>query len=266
MTPHYDRALEDICQGTIRWQVWGRLGWREVRRRYRRTTLGPFWSTMSLAIMIGTMGVIWARLFHTNIQTYLPFVCAGVVAWTLLSTIINEGCTTFTAGHSLITTMGFPYLELSWAVVWRNIIVFFHNIVVFIVVAALFRVEVDWNTLLIVPGLVLVAINGVWIGTLLGMACTRFRDVNQLVASLMQMAMLATPVFWSRDLLKGREALVKVVDYNVFYHFIEVLRAPLLGQAPTMANWIAVLASTVIGWAILLVLYARFRRRIAYWL
>ena len=77
MKPQYETAWNDIASGFTQWEVWSRLGWQEVKRRYRRTVLGPFWATLSIGMFIGGMAWIWAPLFKTDVSSYLPFLSAG---------------------------------------------------------------------------------------------------------------------------------------------------------------------------------------------
>lgn len=56
-----------------------------------------------------------------------------------------------------------------------------------------------------------------------------------------------------------------VLDANPFYHFLELVRGPALGQAPEPVSWIAVMGITVCGWAATLAMYRAYRWRVAYW-
>src|SRR5437667_9667403 len=179
MNPQYDVAVADFTQGLAAWRMWGRLGWQEIRRRYRRTVIGPFWTTLSLGIFIFVLGLVWARLWNQEPKKYLPFLSAGMLTWTMVAAIITEGCTVFVAGEPLIKSFRFPYSILSCSVAWRNVIVFLHNLIIFGAVALYAGLAPTAATLLIIPGLVLVWLNGVWVATLLGMVCSRFRDVQQ---------------------------------------------------------------------------------------
>jgi hypothetical protein len=38
-------AWEDIVGGLFKSELWGRMAWPDVKRRYQRTTLGPFWNS-----------------------------------------------------------------------------------------------------------------------------------------------------------------------------------------------------------------------------
>ena len=264
MTPQYDAAFADILSGITYWRMWGRLGWQETKRRYRRTVLGPFWTTFSLGIFIMTLGVLWAQLWKQDPKTYIPFLTSGMLAWALVSTIINEGCATFTSAESLIKTLVFPYTVLSCAVVWRNLIVLFHNLLIYVVVVAYAGVTVSESSLLILPGLVLVSVNGASMATLLGLVCSRFRDIQQIIGSLLQVSMFVTPIFWSPEQLGPRGTVF--VDFNILYHFVEIIRAPMLGHVPSVWTYEVVAYCTLAGWTTTLMLYSRFRRRMPYWL
>src|ERR1700730_859523 len=96
--PDYAIARDDIFDGLRAREIWSRLGWQEVRRRYRRTVFGPFWATLSLGIFIGAISIVWAPLFNADLRTYLPYLTAGMVSWSFVSSTIIEGCSSFTSG------------------------------------------------------------------------------------------------------------------------------------------------------------------------
>src|SRR6516225_7873146 len=153
-------AAQDLGIGLMKSDLWGRLGWLEVKRRYHRTLLGPFWTSISLAMYVVAVGLVGSGLWHQEIREYLPFLISGMVAWLLVSTIISESCTLFVSGHGLLR----PSL-------------------------------IGPTMLLAAPGLMLIVANGLWISLLCGMFCLRYRDVTQLVTSIIQISMLITPIF-----------------------------------------------------------------------
>jgi ABC-type polysaccharide/polyol phosphate export permease len=264
MTPQYDLAINDITHGALHWQMWSRMGWLEIRRRYRRTLIGPFWTSFSLALFIVTLGFLWAKLWHQDPHTYLPYLCSGMVTWVFIAAIISEGCMTFVASEALIKTLTFPYTMLACVVVWRNFVVFLHNALIFVGVAIYGGVPLDWNTMLIIPNLILVGLTGVWVATLLGLLCLRFRDIQQLVTSLLQIAMFVTPIFYAPDQLQGR--MEQIVRFNPLFHYVELIRLPMMGLAPSIYTYEVTIGCTIFGWLATLYIYSRFRRRLPYWL
>ena len=97
------------------------------------------------------------------------------------------------------------------------------------------------------------------------MLSLRFRDIQQLVASVVQIAMFVTPIFWPPAALEASGRSLVFVDYNPLYHFINIARAPLLGEIPTIQNYVVVAVLTVVGWGTALAIFAHFRKRIADW-
>lgn len=257
-------AIEDFAQGLGRWRFWCFLGSKDVRQRYRRTVIGPFWFTLSMAIFIGALGVLYSRLWGLSAEEYIPFLCAGFVSWTLITTTIIESCVAFSDADRILKQISLPFSVFIFRVVWRNLLVFFHNVVVFVIVAVVFGIPPSWSTLLIIPGLFLICLNSAWIGILLGVVCLRFRDVKQIVASGLQILFFITPIFWTPSVAgEGRHVFI---DANVFFHLVEIVRSPLLGISPTALTWYLIIGVTVLGWAMTIVVFSRVRDRIAYWL
>lgn len=258
-------AAEDLWLGLFKRELWGRLGWLDVKRRYRRTTIGPFWTSITLAIYTFSVGFVGAALWHQDIFEYLPFLVSGMVVWMLVSSIAMESCNMFIAGQALFRNIRFEYSILAYALVWRNFLVLLHNFVVyFLIVVALKPSLLSFTLLLVFPGLALVILNGVWISLFLGLVCLRFRDVPQLVSSAIQISMLVTPLFWPADTLTGMRRIL-FVESNPLYHVLNVVRAPLVGKVPGAISYVVMIVMCIGGWWLTYAMFKRFRRRIAYW-
>ena len=255
-------ALLDIADGLRHWRLWGVLGWQDIKQRYRRSVLGPFWLTLSMGTLVGALGFLYGALFRIAIDDYLPFLALGFLAWVLISGIVSDGCTAFIDAEKFIKQMKLPYSTFVYRVVWRNLIVFAHNFVIYVVVAIVFGIWAGATGLLLLPGLALIVANGLWVCLLVGMVCARFRDVPQIVASLIRITFFMTPIIWKPEQLGKRSGLV---DFNPFYHFIEMVRAPLLGQVPSRLTWTVGLAVAGVGWLVTYLFWRRFRSRISYW-
>lgn len=257
-------ALDDIRQGFARSNLWLLLGWADIRLKFRRSLLGPLWVTISTAIMLVALGFVYAALFKMDLKQYFPFLAAGIVIWSLISSLVIEGCQTFIGNESMIKQIRLPFTVHALRVVWRNIIVFFHNVVIVVAVLLIFS---QWpsapSLLLLLVGLALVMLNGVWLCLFLGLVCTRFRDMPPMIGSLVQLVFFVTPIIWHPTLLAGRQ---RVVNFNPFYHFIELLRAPMLDTVPSLTTWATVIGITVGGWFVTVLVFWRYRRRLAYWI
>lgn len=257
----FRRALLDIAEGARQWRVWLTLSWHDIRQRYRGSMLGPFWLTISTGIMVAAIGLLYGSALKTT-EGYFPFLAVGLVTWHLIQSLVSEGCQAFIQSEGFIKQMRLPLSLFAYRAVSRNLIVFAHNLVVYLVVAALFPVRVDASTLLIIPGLFMLCVNGLFAGIFLGMLCARFRDVPQIVASALQIAFFVTPIIWPPSLAASRPF---VVYLNPLHYVIEIVRAPLLGDAVPSTIWLGVLLITAVNATAALLFFSWRRHRIAYW-
>jgi lipopolysaccharide transport system permease protein len=259
-----ERALDDILSGLQAWRLWTLFGFNDVRMRYRRSTLGPFWASLSMGIQVLVTGFVMAYLFHITLQRYLPYICLGLIVWGSFTTIVTEGATAFITASKLILQVKRPLFVYLLQVIWRNIIVGAHTIVIFFIVAFLFGLFPGPTYLLAIPGLALFLLNAIWMAAVAAILSTRFRDIPLIIANAFTALFWLTPVIYQIDQLGGK--MKTVVSFNPLYHVLEVFRAPLLLAEPTATNWLVATASVVFGWMFLILLFARTRRRIPFWL
>lgn len=247
-----------------RWPLATKLGWQDVRQRYRRSALGPFWLTISMGIMIGTMGVVFGQLFKTSLDNYMPFLTAGVILWGFMSAVVSDGCLGFISAEAVIKQLPIPLFVHILRLVWRNVLILCHNIVIFPIVSILFGRSLTISTLAALPGVSLLIANLCWIALILAIISARYRDLPQVVASVLQVFFYLTPIMWMPSALSTERRYMLAL--NPAYHLVEIVRAPLLGQMPTMLNWGVSITLLVVGWTVAAVLFGRYKARVAYWL
>lgn len=253
----------DLVQGLGRWRLIMRLGWMDIVRRYRRTRIGPFWGTISVGAFIGAMGFLYAGIFGQDPSEYIPYVAAGFAVWMPLSTFVVESAGVFMSAENTIKQTALPYSVFVWAGAVRNFIVFLHNLPVYLVAALAFSVTPHWNMLLVLPGVALLLINSGWIGLIIALVCTRYRDLQQLVATLIQMLFFVTPVFWYGG-QAGRAGTI-FVEMNPAFHLLDIVRSPLLGVAPSVLSWTVAGCLAVGGWLVAIAMFNRYRPRVVLW-
>jgi ABC-2 type transport system permease protein/lipopolysaccharide transport system permease protein len=255
-------AVADLIEGLKLWELWSTLGWHDIRQRYRRSIVGPFWLTLSMGIMVAGLAYLYGGLLGQNTEGYLAYVATGMIVFSLISSIAVEGSGVFIGSASLILQLRAPLSIYIYQMLWRNLLIFAHNISIYVVVLIFSKIDIGWNIFLAFVGLFLVLLNGVWVAVALGGLSARFRDVPPIVGSIMQVAFFLTPIFWTPGALPNRELFVHL---NPFYYLVEIVRMPLLGKTPTLGIWLAVIGMNCVGALVAIVFYARYRGRIAYW-
>ena len=255
-------GVKDVVDGVRKIYIWPMLGWQDIKQRYRRSMIGPFWLTLSYGVMIAGMGPLYGRLLQQDIGAYLPYLATSFVVWTLISGILTDACNAFIGSEGYIKQVRLPLTVYVLRIVWKNVLIFAHNFVIVVVVMLIYPPPLTWALFLIPVGVLLVALSGVWVGLLLGLLCARFRDLPQVVASLIQVTFFLTPVMWRADMLGSKHW---VVELNPLFHFLEIVRAPLMTGGIAASSWLTACLITVAGFLVTLSIFSRYRSRVAYW-
>lgn len=258
-------ALASVFAGLRQYPLAATLGWQDIKQRYRRSKVGPFWLTISMGVMIASIGIVFGQIFNSPMKEYLPFLAAGIIFWGFISGVINDGCLGFVAAEGIIKQLPIPLFVHILRAVWRNFLIMLHNLAILPVVMLVLGVPITPYILLVLPGLALVLINLTWMALLLGVVSTRFRDMPNIIASILQVTFYLTPIIWMPNLLPARASTMMLAT-NPFFHLLEIIRTPFLGQMPNVTSWLVVLLMTLVGWIITLKVFGRYQHRLAYWL
>jgi lipopolysaccharide transport system permease protein len=259
-------ARLDVLESFKKWRIWTMLSYQDIKLRYRRSMLGPFWITLSMAITVYSMGYLYGHLFHTNLETYFPFLVGGMLSWALVSICITELSEGFSVSEAMIKQIKLPFSVYVHRIICRNIIIFFHNLVVIIPILAIYHnaAKVNWYTLLLIPNLLIFYVNAFTYGLVLSLIGARYRDISQIIKSLIQVAFFVTPVMWNPSLLPQKDHILVVL--NPFYAFVELLRAPMIGAVPQWSVYLMAMVVTIAGVVLSTKMFSKYRARIVYWL
>ena len=255
------RSFQDLKGAFSHYRACFFLAFLEVKQRYQRSTLGPWWITLSMLIFILVMGQIFSRLFAQGLSEYLPFFTTGFIFWSLISTTINESAELFKANSGFIKQIKLPYNLYVLKLLTRNVIIFAHNFVVYFFVIWVCGCNPGWRSVVAVPGFILILMNLYWIVFLIALLSARYRDLVPIVASLLQILFFATPISWMPRLLQDS----LFVKLNPLTYLLELVRQPLLGALPSAEAWIVAGVSAMVGITGCLLVFHFVRTRIPFW-
>ncbi|HYX95457.1 MAG TPA: ABC transporter permease [Geodermatophilus sp.] len=261
-------AFRDLGRGWEQRELWLQLGWQDIRQRYRRSVLGPIWITISMAVTAVALGILYAGLFGNPLEKQLPYILVGMIVWGFISGCISEGSEVFVANSGLITHLPAPISIHVYRLVWRQTLFFAHNLIVYAVMLVVFPQPLKWTDLAALPAMALLIVNGTWVALLVGIVSTRFRDLPPVTQSIVQLLFFLTPIVWMYDNLLDNPAVAgraRLVEINPLFHFVEIIRRPMLGEDQQWHNWVIVIGIAVVGWALTLLVMRRYRGRVAYW-
>lgn len=266
----FARAFADLRLGWSQRELWLHLGWQDIKQKYRRSVLGPFWITIATGVMALALGLLYSVILDQDLAYFLPFLTVGLIIWGLIQGCIIDGSEVFIANEGLIKQLPSALSVHVYRLVWRQFLLLMHNMIIYVIMIAVFWTSHDlsWASLMAIPALALLVINGVWVSILFGIFATRFRDVAPLLASLVQLLFYVTPIVWSTKVITdrpGQEDRAKIAEINPLYHYLDIIRAPMLGEQQQAYHWYIVIGLTVLGWGLAILALRQFRARVPYW-
>jgi len=243
---------------------WFLLAWFDIKQRYRRSVLGPFWITISTAILIGTLGLLWSQLFKMNIKEYLPYFAVGNIMWGLISSQINEATSGFSQFDNVIKQHRLPYPSYILRLMSRNFIIMLHNLIIIIAIVFFSENGWTWYAFLALPGLALLSVVTYFVSLIFAILCTRYRDLVPIVQNFVTVAYFLSPIMWQQKSLP--EKYHWVTELNPITHLLDIVRLPLLGQSPGLLNWLVAIGLLLVSTCLAYCLMSKVRNRISYWL
>ena len=256
------KAARDLLDGLRMHRVWTMLARMDIRQRYRRSILGPFWITIAMIVWILAIGPLYSQLLGIGSREFIPYLAMGIITWGLLSGLILEGAACFVGAEQLVRSMKLPYSVHVLRTLQRNLIVFAHNLLAYVPFMLWLGIAPRWQWLWAIPGVALILLAALPAAFLLGTLSARFRDLQQMIASIVQLSFFITPIFWKPELL-GRHAWV--AELNPFQLLLEVVRGPVVDGPPALQVYARIGLLLLVLYAIATPFFIRYRRRLAYW-
>ena len=253
----------DLIYGLLGYRIWLAFAWHDIKQRYRRSKLGPFWFVLNNFIFIAGLGLLYAQIFDQDVSFYLPYLSGGFIVWQFISSCITEGANCLVENQNVIKQVNVPLSTHAFRVATRNILILMHSVPLMILFPLYFGRNVGFEIAILPLVFAIYFVNSVALNVIFGLLGARFRDVQPITQNLVTIGFFLTPIMWLETQLSERAALVQ---FNPLYHFIVLARDPLMGSLPPFNSVIVVglfsVFAIVIAW---LSLRAK-RDHAAYWL
>ena len=257
------RLLRDVAAGFRMHEIWRNFAWEEMLSRYHRSALGLLWIVLGYAFFVGGISFFFGGFARMGLAHFTIYVGLGYAAFQFLVANVVDGCVVFTGSASWIKSTTLPYSIYVYKSIFRSLLPFAMQVAVVALAMLYWQPSLKWNVILIVPALALFVLNAVAIQYLCGLIAARYRDVTHLVGTITRILIFTTPILWVREERSGIIAIV--ADLNPLTHYIEIFRAPLMGEDIRPIAWITVLACTALCWLLAAVAADRMQKRLAFW-
>lgn len=216
------------------------LAWSDMRHRYVRSLLGPFWMSLQMAIVVAVLGSVIGQMSNADMMARLPMLALSMTAWTFLNSVVLDATTALQNSASLIRDRALPPVIFLLQCTFRQGLFALHNACVPLLLWLLLTPHDLSGALAALPGLLLFVTCTFGLSLVLGALATRYRDLKPIIESTLMLAFLASPVIWSADMINHRSTVMRL---NPLTHLFAVWREPLTGGHVDATSIIYVLAT-----------------------
>lgn len=255
--------IKDALSAIVNIDQWLYTALWDIKSRYRRTVLGPMWLVIMTFISIACITVIGGMLFKVRGENFFAYIACSVIVWTFLSTLIIDGISVYLNYTWMLSNLKVNPLVLALRVFMRNFIIFLHGFGIVLLVLIWKGNFTLLGLLMIVPGILIFAVNSLCLSVTIGFFATRYRDFVQIVQALMNILFFMTPIMWRQEML-GNDQIIAII--NPFTHFLDIIRFPLLGEPLHWYSIAYVAVFTVYNLLSAMYLYAHYKHRLVFWL
>jgi len=257
-------VLKDLRDGWRMGPVWRAFAWEELQFRYRRSVLGIGWIIISYLIFVSAIAVFFIGFTSIGEKHFVYYVAVGYASYMFLIANLIDGSYVFRSSKTWILSADLPHSVY----VYKGVVRAGFPFAVQLATGFCLMFVMGWRpgpgALLAIPALALYLANAVWVQLFLGLVAARFADIGHLITSVSRILFFTTPILWTYG---DRTGVVKLLaDINPFTHFIEIFRAPLIGDPVHALSWEVVLGVTVAGWVMTVLTAGALRRRLPYWI
>ena len=223
------------------------LVWRDLKLRYKQTSIGIGWTVLQPLIAMVIFTVIFGHFakIPSDGVPYPIFAFCGLLPWTYFATALNRCMVSVVADAQLVSKIFFPRLLLPIAGTISGVIDFFISLGLFLGLMVWYGFVVTWWLLTLPLFLMLALLTALAVGLWVSALNVRYRDVTYTIPFLIQVWMFASPVIYPVSMIP--EKYRSLYSLNPMAGVIEGFRWALLGKANPDFSVMAVSVVVVIG-------------------
>ncbi len=247
--------LRDLLEGFRHPQFWAFSAWLDIVAKYRMSRLGVLWLLMPSMLYIWGVGSFFALLQGHSIPSFAAYIAIGTVIFRLMTTVITDSTTVYLGAKSFIMDGHMRLSDFVLRAIAKALFAFLMSMPAAAIALWVFPAFSLHGLVLGLLAFPLVLVNMLWIGVVFSLVGARLPDLSQLIGNIFMFMFLLTPINWSADSVPPGSIRSKLVIYNPFYHLIEIVRAPIMGQSYHMNSLYICCVMAVVGWTFAILAY-----------
>ena len=219
----------------------GALVARELKVRYRRSTIGFVWTMLQPLLMMLVLHLVFSALFRFNLPNYQVYALSGILFWNFFSQSIVSSMNSLRGNAQILQKLPVPKVVFPVATVISGVVNLGFALVPLLLVVVASGHPLRPALLFLPVAVLIAALFTLGAGLLLSPLAVFFQDVVELIGVVLMLLMYLTPVFYPMDIVP--DSLRWVVRFNPARSILEVFRDPIYyGKIPPLPHVAVALA------------------------
>jgi ABC-2 type transport system permease protein len=236
--------------------------------QFRNNRLGFLWVLLSSILFVLVLGQLYPQLLGVSVLEYSVHLYMGLTIWNFISHSITQASGLSVVHKSFLSsTVSVSLVDMVLRTVAKNFIICVHNLIPFFIFLIFMMPGAIGIAVFakIFTGLFLIVLFVVSAGLVCTLLASIFPDLSEMLNAIFRIGFLATPIIWMQDKISiidsSRDGLRYFIDFNPFYHLIELVRAPLFGEQ-IGHHALVIFSLTGVALVVVTLSYAPLKRRI----
>lgn len=228
----YNASVRDLRQ---RWDLVSALVLRELKIRYRRSSLGFLWTMLQPLMLMLVLHLVFSNIFRFDVENYPVYVLSGILFWSFFSQSIVHAMNSLKGSKSLLTKLPVPKSVFPAAAVLAGALNFLFALVPLFLLLLVTGHPLTPALLFLPVALVIASLFTLGAGLLLSPLAVFFSDVVEFVGVGLTMLMYLTPIFYPIEIVP--DGFRWVVELNPVRSILELFRGPIfMGSLPALGH------------------------------
>lgn len=210
---------------------------RDMKLRYKRSTLGFAWSLLNPLAQLLVFYFIFGLVLSLDIPNYPSFLISGLLAWSWFQSSLMLATSAIVDNRELIKLPGFPAAILPVVAVTSHLVHFLLAIPILLLFLTFGGIQLTSAILALPLVIALQFILTLSLAYLVATFHVPFRDTQYLLGVLLQLLFFLTPIFYDASLISERYQTLYHI--NPMVHLIDAYRAILIrGDLPDLLSFL----------------------------
>jgi len=256
--------FKDVLESLRQPEFWAYSSWLDIVTRYRKLYLGMGWALIPPFVYVFGLGYMYSAISGRG-GAFISHLGVGWALWRMTTMVINDAAGVYTKYMSFILDGRTCLTDYLLKIIAKALFYFAFSVVV-VAFALLHDKTVHWEGMAtVVFTLPIYLFNLFWLAVCISLLGARYPDVSEFISTILMFGFFLTPILWNAQTLPPESMRGMIARFNPAFHFVEFVRAPILGQQLERASLVVVAAMSLFGWLLASWLYRRYARFVPLW-